>query len=46
MKVALTKPMGWCANVEMTRRDLFSLIKLLLKPSILRFILFGPKKSG
>ncbi len=41
MNVKLDSPVGWTATAALTHRDLMTLVKLLLKPSALRYILFG-----
>ena len=41
MNVRLTTPVGWYAQTALTHQDLMALIKLLLKPANLRYIIFG-----
>ena len=41
MDVRLTTPVGWQARTALTHKDLVALIKLLLKPANLRYIIFG-----
>jgi hypothetical protein len=41
MNVKLDNPVGWSATAALTHRDLMTLVKLLLRPSALRYILFG-----
>lgn len=41
MNVKLDNPVGWTATAALTHHDLMTLVKLLLKPSALRYILFG-----
>jgi hypothetical protein len=41
MNVTLRNPVGWSATASLTHRDLMNLVKLLLKPSALRYVLFG-----
>lgn len=41
MNVKLDSPVGWTAIAALTHRDLMTLVKLLLRPSALRYILFG-----
>jgi hypothetical protein len=46
MNVTLRNPVGWSATAALTHRDLMHLVKLLLRPAALRFILFGFGKSS
>jgi len=46
MNVKLDSPVGWTATAALTHRDLMTLVKLLLRPSALRYILFGFGKPG
>jgi hypothetical protein len=41
MNVTLRNPVGWSATASLTHRDLMNLVKLLLKPAALRYVLFG-----
>ena len=41
MNVKLDNPVGWSATAALTHRDLMTLVKLLMRPSALRYILFG-----
>jgi len=41
MNVKLDNPVGWSATAALTHRDLMTLVKLLVRPSALRYILFG-----
>jgi hypothetical protein len=41
MNVRLDTPVGWTAAAALTHRDLLTLVKLLLRPSALRYMLFG-----
>jgi hypothetical protein len=50
MNITLKNPVGWSATASLTHRDLMTLVKLLLKPAALRYVLFGfgkpPKKKN
>ena len=46
MNVRLTTPVGWHARAALNHKDLMTLMKLLLKPANLRYILFGFGKPG
>ncbi len=41
LKVRLDSPAGWTATAALTHRDLMTLMKLLVRPTALRYILFG-----
>jgi len=41
MNVKLDNPVGWTATAALTHRDLMALMKMLMKPSALRYIFFG-----
>ena len=41
MKVRLDSPVGWTATAALTHRDLMTLMKLLIRPTALRYVLFG-----
>jgi len=41
MTIRLTTPVGWHAKASLTHKDLRTIIKLLLKPSNLLYVLFG-----
>lgn len=41
MRVRMTTPVGWEARAELTHKDLMTLVKLLLRPSNLRYFFFG-----
>jgi hypothetical protein len=46
MNVRLTTPVGWHARAALTHKDLMALVKLLLKPANLRYVIFGFGKPG
>jgi hypothetical protein len=46
MKVRLDSPAGWTATAALTHRDLMTLMKLLIRPTALRYVLFGFGKPG
>ena len=41
MTIKLTTPVGWYAKASLTHKDLRTIIKLLLMPSNLLYVLFG-----
>jgi hypothetical protein len=41
MNVRTTTPVGWTLRAAFTHKDLISMIRLILKPSNLRYIIFG-----
>jgi len=41
MSVRLDTPVGWTATASLTHRDLMTLMKLLIRPAALRYLLFG-----
>ena len=41
MNVKLDNPVGWTATAALTHSDLMKLMKLLIRPSAIRYILFG-----
>ena len=41
MNVRLDNPVGWTATAALTHRDLMTLMKLLIRPVAVRYILFG-----
>ena len=41
MNVRLDSPVGWSATAALTHRDLMTLMKLLMRPPALRYMLFG-----
>ena len=41
MHVQTTEPVKWHVRAALTHKDLRSMMKLLLKPSNLRYLLFG-----
>ncbi len=41
MNVRLDSPVGWTATASLTHRDLMTLLKLLVRPAALRYVLFG-----
>ena len=46
MNVRLENPVGWSATAALTHRDLMTLMRLLVRPSALRYMLFGFGKPG
>ena len=46
MTVRLTTPVGWHARVALPHKDLIALIKLMLKPANLSYVIFGFGKPG
>jgi hypothetical protein len=44
MNVRLDNPAGWTAAAALTHRDLMMLIKLIIRPSALRYVIFGVGK--
>jgi hypothetical protein len=48
MSARLTTPVGWDARASLTHKDLMTLVKLLLRPANLRYVIFGfgqPRRS-
>jgi hypothetical protein len=41
MNIKLDAPVGWTATAALTHRDLMNLMKLLIRPSVIRYIFFG-----
>jgi hypothetical protein len=41
MNVRTTTPVGWNLRAAFTHKDLLTMIKLIIKPSNLRYIIFG-----
>ena len=41
MNIRLTTPVGWQASAALTHRELMTLVRLMLKPSNLIYLLFG-----
>lgn len=41
MNVRLDNPVGWSAKAALTHRDLMTLLKLLMRPAALGYMLFG-----
>ncbi len=41
MNVRLNNPAGWTATAALTHRDLTRLVRLLIRPAALRYMLFG-----
>ena len=41
MNVRTTAPAGWNLRAAFTHDDLITMLKLMLRPSILRYIIFG-----
>lgn len=41
MNVRTTTPAGWTLSTALTRADLWKMMRLLCKPSVLWYILFG-----
>jgi hypothetical protein len=46
MNLKLDNPVGWTATAALTHRDLMKLMKMLIRPSVIRYILFGFGKPG
>ena len=44
MEVRTTTPVGWNLSAALTHNDLMSLIKLMFKPSNIKYLLFGINK--
>lgn len=41
MKIRTTTPAGWNLNAALNHEDILTMIKFMLRPSNLRYILFG-----
>ncbi len=46
MNVRLHNPAGWTATAALSHRDLTRLVRLLIRPAALRYMLFGFGKPG
>ncbi len=41
LNIRTTAPVGWNLRAALTHKDLVTMIKFMLNPSILRYIIFG-----
>ncbi len=46
LDIRLSSPVGWRATATLTHKDLWDFVKLLMRPSNLRYVLFGFGKPG